>query len=313
MTGTRRVVITGATGFIGSMLVKELMARDYEVVVFSRNPAQARRDLPHAVDHVAWQPTEHGPWEAAVDGAYAVVYLAGASVGGRRWNDGYKREIANTRIVGTRGIVNAIGVAKVKPQVLLSASVVGYYGHRDATPLDETAAPGDDFLARVGANWEAEARKAAGHGVRVLLPRIGIVLGEQGGALGLMQLPVKLFVGGPILPGTQYLSWIHLADLMQILVQGLEDVRFAGPINATAPHPVTNREFNLALGRALHRPVWTFVPGFALRLLLGEFADSLTTGQRVIPRRLLEMGFQFQYPTLDAALANILRSSPPAP
>lgn len=302
--GNRRVVMTGATGFIGARLVRELAQR-YEVVALSRNPVKARQALPQAADCVAWEPTEHGAWASAIDGAYAVVNLAGASVGGRRWSDSYKREIANSRTVGTRGLVNAIAVAQARPAVLLSMSVIGYYGHRDATPLDESAPPGDDFLARVGVAWEQEARKAEAFGVRVVLPRTGIVLGEEGGALSLMALPVKLFVGGPILPGSQYVSWIHLDDEIAILTQSLEDARFLGPINATAPNPVTNREFNAALGRALHRPAWAPVPGFAVKALVGEFAESVITGQRVMPQRLLALGYQFRFPTLDAALQDI--------
>ncbi len=297
--------MTGATGFIGSRLVRELARRGYEVVVFSRNPTRARGEVSGAADYVAWEPTERGAWVSAVEGAYAVVNLAGASVGGKRWNDRYKREIASSRTVGTRGLVNAMTVAKARPSVLLSMSVIGYYGHRDATPLDESAPPGDDFLARVGVAWEQEARKAEALGVRVFLPRTGIVLGAAGGALSLMALPARLFIGGPILPGSQYVSWIHLADEIAILAQGLEDARFAGPINATAPNPVTNREFNAALGRALGRPSWAPVPGVAVKAVVGEFAESVITGQRVIPRRLLELGYAFKFPTLDAALGDI--------
>ncbi len=306
---SRRVIVTGATGFIGSRLVRELARRQYEVVVFSRNPARAREKVSGAADYVAWEPAEHGAWESALDGAGAVVNLAGASVGGKRWNANYKREIANSRIVGTRGLVNAIAVAKARPAALVSMSVIGYYGHRDATPLDESALPGDDFLARVGVAWEQEARKAEALGVRVFLPRTGIVLGEAGGALSLMALPIKCFVGGPIMPGSQYVSWIHVDDEIAILAQGLDDDRLAGPINATAPNPVTNREFNAALGRALGRPSWLPAPGFAVKAVVGEFAESVTTGQRVIPRRLLALGYEFKFPTLDAALRDIYGSA----
>lgn len=304
----KRVIVTGATGLIGKAVCQKLLARGDEVIVFSRNPDSARKKVSGAAEYVAWEPAQTGPWAAQVDGAWGVINLAGASLGGKRWNDEYKRQIRDSRIVGTRGLINAIGAAREKPHVLVNASAIGYYGPRDATPLDESAPPGDDFQALVCLDWEAAAIDAERFGVRTVLLRSGIVFDRREGALAQLKLPFQFFVGGPVLPGTQWLSWIHLADEVGLILFALEHEAVRGPLNATAPAPQTNRDFSAALARALRRPAWFPVPGFAVRLLMGEFADSVITGQRVLPKKALEMGYDFHYSTSEAALHAIFNS-----
>lgn len=298
----KRVIVAGATGLIGKAVCKALQARGYDVVVFSRDPESARKKVPGAAEYVAWQPEEQGVWAGQIDGAWAVINLAGAPIAGKRWTDDYKRQIVDSRVIGTRGLVGAIAAAHERPQVLINGSAIGYYGARDAAPLDERAAPGDGFLARVVGDWEAEALKAEAFGVRTALIRTGVVLDKGEGALALQKLPFQFFVGGPILPGTQWVSWIHLADEVGIILHALEQEGLRGPINATAPAPQTNHDFSAALGHALGRPSWLPVPGLALKVALGEFADTVTTGQRVIPKKALEMGYEFQYGTSEEAL-----------
>lgn len=305
MSEAKRVVVTGATGLIGKALCRNLGERGYQPVVFSRDPAAARRSVPGAAEYVAWEPAEDGPWARAIDGAYALVSLAGASVAGKRWSEAYKREIRDTRVIGTRGLVSAMAKAGAKPRVFVSGSAVGYYGFRDDTPLDERATPGGDFLSKVVQDWEQEALKAEALGVRTALVRAGIVLDRREGALPLLALPFRMFVGGPVLPGTQWFSWIHLADVVGIFMLALEDERVRGPINAAAPQPQTNRDFSRTLGKVLGRPSLMPVPGPALRVIVGEFAETLTTGQRVAPRLAQELGYQFQYPTSEQALRQI--------
>jgi len=300
----RRVIVTGATGLVGRALCRALAERGYAVVVFSRDPAAAQRVVPDAAEYVAWQPVDDGPWAAAVDGAHAVVSLAGASIAGQRWTAAYKRTLYESRVVGTRGLVRAIERAAHRPQVLVSGSAVGYYGASlsDAL-LTESSPPGTDFLGRLASAWEAEALRAEALGLRVALVRTGVVLDAHAGALASMLLPFRLWVGGPILPGTQWLSWVHLADEVGLLLLALEEAQVRGPLNACAPTPQTNLAFSQALGRALGRPAWLPVPGFALRAVFGELAESLLlNGQRVIPQRALELGYQFRFPQLDAAL-----------
>jgi uncharacterized protein (TIGR01777 family) len=306
MADGKRVVVTGATGLIGKDVCNRLRAEGYEVVVFTREPERARRAAPGAADYVAWTPSESGPWAAHIDGAWGVVNLAGAPVAGKRWTEARKREIRDSRIVGTRGIVAAIAAAARKPEALVNASAIGYYGPRDDTPLDEAAPAGHDFLAGVVADWEAEARKAEDAGVRVALVRTGIVLDKDEGALAQLMLPYRFFVGGPVLPGTQWFSWIHHLDEAGIVLLALRDERARGPINATAPEPQTNRDFSRTLSRVMGRPSLFPVPGVALKLLFGEFAGTLTTGQRVLPARAQELGYKFQYPASEAALRQIL-------
>jgi uncharacterized protein (TIGR01777 family) len=306
----RRVIVTGATGLIGRQLFAALRERGYEVVIFSRSPARARAALPGAADYVAWTPAESGPWAAALDGAHGVIHLAGAPISqgliGVRWTTAHKRGIIQSRVSGTRGLVRAIAAAARRPAVLVSASAVGYYGPRDATPIDEGAAAGADFQGRACTAWEREALGAEALGVRVARVRSGIVLDPSSGALGQLLIPFRLRVGGPIMPGSQYYSWIHPADEIGILLLALEDGRAAGPLNATAPGPVTSREFADAVGRAVGSPSWLPVPQLAMRALLGEMADVVVHGQRALPRRAQELGYSFRFPELGPALRDLL-------
>lgn len=307
MADAQRVIVTGATGLIGKRLCPALRRRGYAVVVFSRNPEGARAAVPGAAEYVAWRPEESGAWAARVDGAHAVISLAGANIAGKRWTEAYKREVRDSRVVGIRGLVNAMRTAQRKPAVFIQGSAVGYYGPRDDTPLDESAPPGNDFAAGVQRAVEAEAAKAGDLGVRTVLVRTAVVLDKDEGALVPMRIQFALFAGGPILPGSQWFSWIHPADEVGILLLALEDERVRGPINAAAPQPQTNRDFTRTLGRVMGRPSWAPVPGFAIRLLKGQVAEMLTTGQRVIPRKALELGYQFQYPRSEDALRQILK------
>lgn len=306
MADAKKVVISGATGLIGKALTRRLHAQGYRVVVLARDPQAARKDVPNAADYVAWRAEVDGPWAKAVDGADAVINLAGASLIGHRWTDAYKRQILDSRVLGTRGLVNAMRKASVRPRVFINASAVGYYGASDKVGLTESDPPGDDFLGGVCVAWEAEARPAQYLGVRTVILRTGIVLDKDGGALPLMALPFRLYGGGPIRPGTQWLSWIHIADELGILLQAFMDERWQGAINATSPHPLTNRDFSAAIAKALHRPSWFPVPKFALNVALGEAAEMLTTGQNVIPVKAQALGYTFKYGDAKSALADLL-------
>ncbi|MFV9505593.1 MAG: TIGR01777 family oxidoreductase [Oscillochloridaceae bacterium umkhey_bin13] len=310
MSKPQRIILTGATGLIGTKLFAALRERGDEVVIFSRSPETARERLSGAADYVAWTPAEEGPWAAVVDGADAIIHLAGAPISqgllGVRWTPAYKEEILNSRVIGTRGLVNAIAVAQKPPRVLVNASAVGYYGYRDATPLDEYAAAGRDFVASVCIAWEREASRAEELGLRVVRLRTGIVLDPNAGALGQLLVPFRLRTGGPILPGDQYYSWIHPDDEIGLILLALDNPQARGPLNATAPNPMTNREFTDTLGSVLGSPSWVPVPEIGLRLALGEMADLVVKGQRVLPRRAQELGYQFRFPELRAALQDLL-------
>lgn len=310
MTSSKRVILTGATGLIGRKLFGALRARDYQIVIFSRSPQRAREALPGAADYVAWAPAEDGPWARAIDGADAVIHLAGAPISqgllGKRWTPAYKAEILNSRVIGTRGIVNAIGSAPRRPQVLVNASAIGYYGYSDATPLDETSPAGRDFVAQVCVDWEREATRAETLGVRTVYLRTGIVLAPEEGALPQILLPFKLFTGGPIMPGTQYYSWIHPDDEIGLILLALEDGRARGPLNATAPEPLMNRDFSAVVGKVLRSPSWLPVPEFSLRAALGEMADLVVKGQRVLPKQAQQLGYQFKHTGLEGALRELL-------
>ena len=250
-------------------------------------------------------------WWQALDGAGAVVNLAGESIAAGRWTPRQKERILQSRIRATRALVQGIAAVANKPAVLVSGSAVGYYGPRGDEELDEGAPPGDDFLARVCVAWEGEARRAAEEGVRVALVRTGLVLAARGGALPRLVLPFRLGAGGPLGSGRQWMPWIHLDDLVELFVFLIQGEGLEGPFNGTAPQPVTNRQFARTLGRVLGRPSWLPAPAAALRLALGEMADALLlSGQRAVPRRALEAGFRFRFPELEPALRDLLARAP---
>ncbi|HEV7459821.1 MAG TPA: TIGR01777 family oxidoreductase [Solirubrobacteraceae bacterium] len=301
-----KVTVTGATGLIGSRLVARLLERGDEVTVLSRDPDGARSSLGD-VDAAAWDPTGTALPTTGLAGRDAVVHLAGEPVA-QRWTDMVKERIWASREAGTRCLVAALREADPRPGVLVSASGVGYYGPRGDERLDESAEPGDDFLANVVKVWEAEAAAAEALGLRVVRVRTGVVLDRAGGALAKMLPPFKAGIGGPVAGGRQYMPWIHLDDLVGIYLAALDGDAWSGPVNASAPEPVPNRDFSKALGRALHRPAIAPVPAFALRVLYGEMAEIVTTGQRAVPKRALELGYAFRHPDLDEALGAALRS-----
>jgi uncharacterized protein len=303
-----RVVVTGATGLIGGALVRELQARGDEVTVLARDEAHAAETLPGAVVF-GWRSPSREPAPAeAFAGRDAVVHLAGEPIA-QRWTDDAKRRIRASRELGTRNLVAGLRAAgEPRPRVVVSQSAVGIYGPRRDEFVDESApAASADFLADVVVAWEREARAAEELGMRVALTRTGVVLAEAGGALEKMLPPFKLGVGGPVAGGRQYVPWIHLDDVVGAMLFCIDDERASGQINVTAPEPVTNKELSKALGRVLVRPAITPVPAFAVKFLYGEMASIVTTGARVVPRRLQELGYEFRRPELEPALRAAVR------
>jgi len=298
-----KALVTGATGFVGPRLLR-LLDRP---VVLSRDPERARAALGSLAGRVLrWDPLQGPPPADAFEGVDTVLHLAGESVSAGRWTAAQKARIRDSRVVGTRHLVQGLAQARSGPRTLVSASAVGYYGDRGDEELTEAAAPGGDFLAGVCVEWEREALVAADHGVRVVTARTGIVLGAGGGALAKMLPPFKLGGGGPLGNGRQWMPWIHVADLARLYLHAAETTSIVGPMNAVAPEPVRNSEFTKALGRQLHRPAFMPAPYLGLRLLFGEFAQVLFASQRVIPRVALDTGFVFQFPEIAAALREIL-------
>jgi uncharacterized protein (TIGR01777 family) len=300
-----RIVLAGGTGFLGRALAASLAADSHEILILTRRAGSPR---PNGARFVQWTPDgSAGPFARAIDGADVVVNLAGESIAGRRWSPAQKKRILESRINATRSLATAITRADNPPPVFISGSAVGYYGPRGDEIVTEDTAPGSDFLAGVAVQWEAEALRAASDRTRVACIRTGIVLERDGGALAEMLLPFKLFVGGPVGSGRQYWPWIHREDWVGLVRWTISRPDGSGPINATAPNPVTNADFARALGRALHRPAFMPAPAFALRLLLGEMADPLLlTGQRVVPAKALTQGYQFRYARVDDALEAIV-------
>ena len=301
-----RVTVTGASGLIGSGLIAALRARGEEVTVLSRDPDRVSSRLPAGVQAQRWEPLSEPAPTVALQGRHAVVHLAGEPVA-QRWSERTRQAIRDSRILGTRNLVAGLSALAPDacPRVLVSSSAIGYYGTtHGAEPIDEEAPPGDDFLAQVCAAWEAESRaaEAADLGVRTVQVRTGVVLDRAGGALAKMLPAFRLGIGGPVAGGRQYVAWIHRDDVLGMMLAALADERFTGPINASAPEPVTNREFSHALGRALHRPAFMPVPGAALRVLYGDMAEIVTTGVRAVPARALVLGYEFAHPRLDEAL-----------
>jgi uncharacterized protein (TIGR01777 family) len=308
-----RIIVSGGTGFIGRPLVKALLENGHNVTVLSRNAASARPLLPSSAACINWNPRSAGIWTQVFKEADAVINLAGEPIAERRWTVARKRLIWDSRVSATRGIVEALRSHATKPCVLVSASGIGYYGASDDRLLDEGAARGTGFLADLCLEWEAAAMRAAEFGTRVVVVRTGMVLEGDGGALAKMLFPFRLFAGGPIMPGNQWVSWIHRRDHIGLIQWALTTPMVAGPINAVAPEPVTMKTFCEILGRVLHRPSWLPVPRLALNILLGELGTILTTGQRVIPAKAMAEGYTFQYSTLESALKAILTGTADIP
>jgi len=305
-----KVAITGATGLVGSCLVERLHKQGHQVLVLTRNTNFAQKVFPPAnfpnVEIVTYTPTTSGTWQDAIVGCEAVVNLAGEPIGEGRWTPERKQEILNSRQLGTQKIVEAIAQANPKPKVLVNTSAIGYYGTSETATFDEGSVSGNDFLAQVCQAWEAEATKVKEAGVRLVILRFGIVLGN-GGALAKMIPPFQLFAGGPIGSGRQWFSWIHIDDLVNLIVQALTKSDMEGVYNATAPNPVRMNDLAQTLGQVLNRPSWLPVPAFAIEALLGDGAIVVLEGQQVLPKRTLESGFTYQYPNLQPALHQILK------
>lgn len=301
-----KVLVTGASGLIGSALCDALLARDDEVVALSRDPERARGARPGIVWH-RWEPTLERPPASAFDGVDGVVHLLGEPID-QRWTDRAKERIMETRRTGTRNLVAALAGLERKPGVLVSQSAVGFYGDRGDAVLDESSPPGgESFDSKVVQAWEEAAREVRASGVRLVITRTGQVLDAGGGMLSELLTPFKLGVGGPLAGGSQYLSWIHIDDEVGILLWALDDDAVSGVVNATAPEPATNKEFSKALGRALGRPAIVPVPGLVLDLKFGsEFGKVLRGGQRVLPKRALELGYEFKFPELGGALKDLV-------
>jgi uncharacterized protein (TIGR01777 family) len=298
-----KLVITGATGFIGSALVERLRRQGHSLVLLSRKP---RRGQSRAGEQwLAWLPGSAGEWQRALDGADGIVNLAGEPIAAKRWTAAQKEKLRRSRIDTTRALVHAIASAAVKPKFLVSASAVGYYGARGDETLTESSAPGDDFLSGLCVEWEKEALRAEEHEVRVTLLRTGIVLGRGKGALAKMVFPFKLFLGGRLGSGKQWVPWIHIADEVSLIQFLMENNKARGAFNATAPNPVTMSEFAKCLGKVLNRPAWAPVPASVLLLLLGEMAEMLLAGQRALPSAAQQLGFRFRYKQLTDALASL--------
>ena len=293
------IAVTGATGLIGSRLVAALKARGDQVTVLARDPAKATERLGVAAER--WDALS-GPAPAeALAGCDGVIHLAGAPVA-QRWTAAAKQAIRATRTTGTANLVAGLEQADPRPRALVSASASGYYGDRGADELDEQAAPADDFLAQVCVGWEQAANGAADLGVRVVCVRTGVVLDAHGGALAKMLPPFRLGAGGPVAGGRQYMSWIHVDDLVGLYLTAVGDEEWSGPVNGCAPGAVTNAEFSRALGRALHRPAVMPVPGLALKALYGEMAEIVTASQRMVPARAHALGYAWAHTDLDEAL-----------
>jgi uncharacterized protein len=300
-----KILITGGTGFVGKQLTSRFIQEGNEVTILTRSLKESGQ-LPKEISYLQGDPTQKGPWQEAIPSHDVIINLAGASIFSK-WSDEYKKLIRDSRVFTTRNIIEGIPSKFEKRISLFSTSAVGYYGFHGDEELDEESPPGNDFLARLAIEWEAEALKAQDKGARVVITRFGIVLGEKGGALGQMIPLFKKFIGGPIGSGQQWFSWVHIKDLAEAFAFLIKHPEISGPINVCSPNPVKNKDLAKALGRALHRPSFMPAPAFMIKLVLGEFGSVILEGQRVLPRRLLKKGFTFQYPDIDKALQSIIQ------
>ncbi len=303
-----KVVITGATGFVGQVIVKQLLAAGDEVIVLTRNVARAAITLGSACRYYQWNENEELPPLEALEGADGIINLMGESIS-KRWDENQKKKIYNSRIFGTRKLVEAMEKLKKKPSVFVSTSAIGVYGNRGPEEINEASTVGSDFLAKVCLDWENEANKARNQEARVAIIRVGIVLGHGGGALAQMLPIFKLGGGGPLGSGRQYMSWIHIDDLASMYVEALKNNEIKGVLNGTSPYPVTNAEFTKVLGKVVRRPAFLPAPSFAIKIAFGEMSQILLEGQKVLPVKFKEAKFRFRMPTLEMALKESISPS----
>lgn len=308
-----RVFLTGGTGLVGTEIARQLLGRGEEPVILTRRSNPTSHPLGDSVEWVQGNPNEGGDWLQAVDGCDAAINLAGENLFSKRWSAQQKRRLYESRVNTTTNLVQAIEQASHRPSVLVSTSAVGYYGSVPEGELTESSPPGDDFLAETSLAWEQSAQAAEGLGVRVILLRVGIVLSLEEGALAKMLTPFRLGVGGPLGNGKQWMSWIHIQDLARLFLWTRDNAEVRGPVNGTAPHPVRNKEFSQTLAKILHRPCLLPAPGVALRLALGEVADVILNGQKVLPQAALDHGFEFRFSDCEQALRDLLESSQRSP
>lgn len=306
MTTPLRMVVAGSTGFLGKPLCRALARAGHEVTALARNTRRAAANLPAAVKIVEFDTRTAGPWRDAVAEADVVINLCGEPIAGKRWNAAYKSVLRSSRIDPTRALVNAMASREQPGRSLLNASGISYYGDRGDEIVTEETPPGDDFLARLAVDWEAEALRAEEHGIRVVLLRTGIVLGEGGGALEEMVKVFRRCLGGPMGSGRQWFPWIHLEDYIEMVHWAALNPNVRGPMNVVAPYPVRNSEFAQVLARTLRRPIFGPVPAPLLRLVVGEMADTLLGGQRAAPEVARMHGFVWKHPSLGPALASLL-------
>lgn len=308
MSPDSRIIVTGASGFIGRALVRDLAANGYEVVALTRDPEKALARLPRAVTLAEWNGRTAAGWGGLADGARAIVNLAGDNLAEGRWTNAKKARILASRVDAGSAVAEAVRAAVTKPQVLVQASAIGFYGPAGDEDLDEGSPSGAGFLAGVVREWEDSTKAVESLGVRRAVIRSGLVLGKEGGAWPRLVLPFRFFVGGPLGRGRQALSWISLEDEVRAIRHLIEHDGLSGAFNLTAPGPLRQKEFCRVLGRALRRPCWLPVPALLLRLLFGEKAkETVLAGQRVVPRRLMASGFSFLHPDADSAVAAVLR------
>lgn len=299
-----KILMTGGTGFVGTQLTSRLTQDGHELTILSRS-AKRSGELPRGISYLQGDPTQKGPWQEAIKTHDAVINLAGASIFAK-WTEEHKKAIRESRVSTTRNIVEGIPSHSQEPFRLFSTSAVGYYGFCGDEELTEDSPSGNDFLAQIAKEWEDEALKAKEKGARVIITRFGIVMGEKGGALSQMIPLFKKYIGGPIGSGKQWFSWVHIKDLLEAFAFLMKHPEISGPVNVCAPNPVRNKDLGKALGKVLHRPSFMPAPGFMVKLVLGEFGSVILEGQRVIPKRLLESGFAFQYPDIEKALMSIV-------
>ena len=301
-----KVAIFGGTGFIGRSLTQELLSNGYQVFVVSRNIGESDAIVGNGYQIIQWQNTYALSSINELKDIEVIINLSGESIGNRRWSDSVKQEIHASRIRTTKAIVSAINDGFIQPKVLINASAVGYYGPHKDEEITETGEAGQDFLAEVCRDWENEVNRVATNFTRVVITRIGVVIGNEG-ALSRMVLPFKFYFGGPLGTGKQWLSWIHIQDLTRLIRFVIEHTELNGPINATAPNPVTMRDFSNILGDVLAKPSWLPVPEFLLKVVLGQMSEMLLLGQRVVPQKAGEAGFEFKFPKLRLALEDVLK------